>query len=161
MNLNYETSSPMIVKGHCTIEDDLGNVLLDKDNAVHPQNMARVISRALANEDNYIIHRIAFGNGGTDIDAAYTVTFKPPNDGQPPDTQTWGSRLYNETYSEIIDESNTANLLGTDPGSADSRVGVRPGGGAVPADDTATNRVYSEQLGLTSVVKIEVMLNSF
>ena len=58
---------PIIVKGHLHIEDDLGNVLVDKDNAIHPQNMARVISRALANESNYFIKEIAFGNGGTDI----------------------------------------------------------------------------------------------
>ena len=150
----------LIVEGHVLIEDDLDNVLLDKKNSVHPQNMARVIARALANENNYRIHRIAFGNGGTDIDAAFTVTFKTPNDGQPPDTQTWGSRLYNETYSEIIDDSvSPTSLLGTDPGSADARVGVRVGGGAVPEDDTAANFVQSEQLGLTSLVKIEVMLN--
>ena len=35
------------VKGHLHIADDLGNVLVDKDNAVHPQNMSRVIARAL------------------------------------------------------------------------------------------------------------------
>ena len=157
MNLDKETSIPMIVKGHCKIEDDLGNVLLDKDNAVHPQNMARVISRALSNESNFRIHRIAFGNGGTDIDAAYTVTFKPPNDGQPPDIQTWDSRLYNETYSEIVDENNIN--LGVDPGSADDRVGVRAGGGSNPAGDLGTTGVYSQSLGLTSEVNIQVILN--
>ena len=157
MNLDKETSIPMIVKGHCKIEDDLGNVLLDRDNAVHPQNMARAISRALANESNFRIHRIAFGNGGTDIDAAYTVTFKPPNDGQPPDIQTWDSRLYNETYSEIVDENNIN--LGVDPGSADDRVGVRAGGGSNPAGDLGTTGVFSQSLGLTSEVNIQVILN--
>jgi len=156
MELNYENALPMIVKGHVKIEDDLGKVYLDKDNAVHPQNMARVISRALSNEQNYRIHRIAFGNGGTDIDAAFTVTFKTPNDGQPPDTQTWDSRLYNETYSEIIDELDVS--LGTDPGSADARVGVRSGGGANPPDNGTTG-VFSRSLGLTSEVSVEVILN--
>ena len=157
MNLNYENALPIIAKGHVTIKDDLGNVLLDKDNAVHPQNLSRVIARALSNEPNYRIHRIAFGNGGTDIDAAYTVTFKSPNDGQPPDTQTWDSRLYNETYSEIVDELDVG--LGQDPGSADSRVGQRAGGGAYPDGDSPKNSVQSVELGLTSEIVIKVILN--
>ncbi len=156
IELNYENALPMIVKGHVKIEDDLGKVYLDKDNAVHPQNMARIISRALSNEQNYKIHRIAFGNGGTDIDAAFTVSFKTPNDGQPPDTQTWDSRLYNETYSEVIDELDIN--LGTDTGSADARVGVRQGGGSNPPDNGTTG-VFSTSLGLTSEVRVEVILN--
>ena len=157
MKLNYENPLPLVVKGHCKVEDDLGNVLLDKDNAVHPQNVARIISRALSNESNSWIHRIAFGNGGTDIDAAQTVTFKSPNDGQPPDIQTWDSRLYNETYSEIIDELDPA--LGIDPGSADDRIGVRAGGGSVPESDIGLTGVFSQSLGLTSEVQIKVILN--
>jgi len=153
----------MEVHGHCKIEDDLGTVFVDKDNAVHPQNMARVIARALANEDNSRIYRLAFGNGGTEIDAAYTISFKKPNDGQPPDTQTWESRLYNETYSEVVDDSDA--LIGTDPGSADSRVGTRPGGGAVASGDPDSVEhvsgpgVRSRELGLTSEVEIVCVLN--
>lgn len=128
------------VKGHCKIVDDLGTILLDKDNAVHPQNMARVFARALADESNYKIWRIAYGNGGTSINAAYQIQYNPVNDGQPPDAEGWQSRLYHETYSEIVDEGNaTLNpLLGVDPGSADPNTGVRPGGGSVPADDPPT-----------------------
>lgn len=155
---------PVTVKGHCKIVDDLGNVLLDKDNAIHPQNMARVIARALANEHNFFVNRLAFGNGGTTVDAAFTVTYNTPNDGQAPDTATWDSRIYNETYSEIVDDSNTA-LLGTDPGSADLYTGVRTGGGAVPSSDPASVEhvsgpgVRSSELGLTSQVVVECVLN--
>lgn len=135
-----QDSVGIFVKGHCKIVDDLGSVLLDRDNAVHPQNMARVFARALADESNYKIWRIAYGNGGTSINAAYQIQYKPVNDGQPPDQEGWQSRLYHETYSEIVDEGNTTlnPLLGTDPGSADPNTGVRPGGGAVPADDPPT-----------------------
>lgn len=159
----YSTNLPFNVMGHVKIADDLGNVHVDKNNAVHPQNMARIIARALSNEDNYRVHRIAFGNGGTEIDAAFTITFKTPNDGQPPDTQTWESRLYNETYSEIIDDSNSA--LGTDPGSSGPRVGTRAGGGANPEGDPATVEhvsgpgVRSRELGLTSEVVVVAVLN--
>lgn len=155
------------VKGHCHIEDDLGNVLLDQCNAVHPQNIACIFGRALAHEDNYFIHRIAFGNGGTVVDAARTVTYRTPNDGQSPDIATWDSRLYSETYSEIIDEGMTVlnTLLGTDPGSADANTGVRMGGGASPASDPTSvphvsgPGVRSRELGLQTEVVITCTIN--
>jgi len=158
---------PITVKGHVHIEDDIGNVYLDKDNAVHPQNMARVIARSLSNESNFGVNRIAFGNGGTLVDAAYTITYKTPNDGQPPDVRTWDARLYSETYSEIVDEGNpTLNpLLGTDPGSAGPNAGTRPGGGSDVAGDPASvphvsgPGVRSNELGLTSEVVITAVLN--
>lgn len=158
-----QTALPIVVKGHIHIEDDLGCILVDKDNAVHPQNVSRVIARALANESNYFIHRIAFGNGGTSVDAALQVTFKTPNDGLPPDLQEWRSRLYNETYSEIIDDSNIN--IGTDPGSAGPNVGTRPGGGADPSGDPPTVEhvsgpgVRSQELGVISQVIITSVLN--
>lgn len=158
---------PLKVKGHVLIKDDLNRVLLDEENAVHPQNMSRVIARGLSNESNYLISRIAFGNGGTVVNAASTVTYKTPNDGQPPDIRTWDSRIYNETYSEIIDEGNiTLNpLLGTDPGSAGPNAGTRAGGGAKPSGDPASiphvsgPGVHSNELGLTSEVVITSVIN--
>lgn len=164
---SVNTLIPVQVIGHLHAVDDLGNVLIDQHNAVHPQNMARIFARALANESNSFIHRIAFGNGGTLVDAAFTVTYKTPNDGQSPDSNTWDSRLYFETYSEIIDEGRTTlnPLLGTDPGSADYRTGVRAGGGAVPASDPPSTPhisgpgVRSQELGLLSQVIVSSTLN--
>lgn len=158
---------PLTIKGHCKIIDDLGNTLLDKDNAIHPQNMSRIIARALANESNSTISRIAFGNGGTVMNEAYTITYQTPNDGQPPDGQTWDSRLYNEVYSEIIDEGNLSSnpLLGTDPGSS-SPSGTRPGGGSRPSNDPSSiphvsgPGVHSSEQGLVSQVKITCVLNA-
>lgn len=156
------------VSGHVKIVDDLGNVLVDKDNAVHPQNIARVFARGLANENNYFAHRIAFGNGGTLTDAAFTITYRTPNDGQPPDVRTWDSRLYHETYSEIVDEGNGVlnPNLGKDPGSAGPDTGIRPGGGAVPSNDPPSvphvsgPGVRSVEQGLTSDVIITCVLNA-
>jgi len=151
------------IEGHLKLEDDLGNVLVDRRNAIHPQNMARVISRSLSNESNFSIHRIAFGNGGTSVDAAFQVTFKTPNDGLSPDLQEWRSRLYNETYSEIIDDSNAS--IGTDPGSAGPAVGTRAGGGSVSSGDPASVEhvsgpgVRSQELGVISQVTITSVLN--
>lgn len=94
---------------------DKGKTILNKFNAVHPQNMARIIARALANEHNFFIHRVAFGNGGTIVDVAQNITFKTPRDGLNPGDNYWEARLYNETYTEIIDDSNIN--IGTGSGS--------------------------------------------
>jgi len=156
------------VTGHGYITDDLGNVLLDQHNAVHPQNLARVFARALSNEHNFYINRIAFGNGGTIVDAAYTVTYRTPNDGQSPDIATWDSRIYHETFSKIIDDGQVVlnPSLGVDPGSADLNTGIRPGGGSVPSSDPTTiphisgPGVRSIDLGLTSEVVISATINA-
>lgn len=145
---------PITVLGHVSISDitdDVPVVLLDKSNAVHPANMARVISRALSREANSYIHRIAFGNGGTIVDAAYQITYKTPNDGQSPDTAEWKSRLYNETYHEIIDDSNVN--IGVGPGSSKLNDPV--------SSPSSGPGVRSEELGLVSKVTIEVILNPF
>ena len=157
-----QNSLPVVIEGHLKIEDDQGKIWVDKNNAVHPQNCARVIARALANEHNSHIYRIAYGNGGTTVDAAYQVTFRTPNDGLPPDLLEWRSRLYNETYSEIIDDSNIN--IGIDPGSS-GPAGTRPGGGSDPASDPPTVEhvsgpgVRSQELGLISQVIIASVLN--
>ena len=154
---------PITVLGHCKIVDDFGEVLLDKTNAIHPQNIARVISRALANESNYFVNRIAFGNGGTVVDAAFTLTYKTPNTGVAPDVNSWDSRLYNETYSEIVDDSNIA--IGTDPGSFGPNAGQRIGGGSdVSGDPTTVEHVSgpgvrSNELGIISQVTVSAVLN--
>lgn len=163
----FKANLPLHVSGHLKIVDDLGNVLVDKTNAIHPQNMARIFARALANENNYFINRIAFGNGGTTVDAAFNVIYNTPNDGQSPDIATWDSRLYHETYSEIINAGQISlnPLLGQDLGSADINSGVRTGGGAVPLSDPPSvlhvsgPGVRSTELGLVSEVVISAVLN--
>lgn len=107
------------ITGHVLIKDDLGNVLLDDYNAIHPRNMARIIARALAGEPNSTIYRMAFGNGGTITDAAFQITYRTPNDGRVPDTTGWASRLYNETYSEVVD--GTSQSVNQGPGSDPSQ----------------------------------------
>lgn len=142
-------TAPFNVDGHLMITDDLDNVYVDQHNAIHPQNMARIIARALARESNSWIHRISFGNGGTVTDAAFQITHKTPNDGQLPDTSGWGSRLYNETYSEIIDDSNPNVTVGI---------------GSAPGDPTSHEHVSgpgvrSSENGLVSDILIEATLN--
>ncbi len=138
------------VNGHVHIKDDLGNVLVDKDNAVHPQNMARIFARALAREDNYYIYRMAFGNGGTIVNSALKIEYRTPNDGQGADPAGWESRLHNETYSEVVDDSSS--LIGTGEGTD-------PTGDPESQEHVSGPGVRSAELGLTSQVVIEVVLN--
>jgi hypothetical protein len=145
MKIN-EYSLPVSVLGHAKIIDDLGQVHVDETNAVHPQNLSRIISRALAHENNSYVYRMAFGNGGTIINAAGQIAYKTPNDGQAPDTAGWRSQLYNETYSEVVDEISL--LDGTGPGSD-------------PTNDPSKNSVVSQDNGLTSSVVITCTLNPF
>jgi hypothetical protein len=136
---------PILVKGHLKVTDDLGAILVDRMNAVHPQNMAHVIARALAHEGNYYIYKMAFGNGGTIVDAANHITYNTPNDGQSPDTSTWDSLLYNQTYYEIVD---------------DASISVGSGPGALPANDPTPNSVANSDQGLISKVIISCILNA-
>jgi hypothetical protein len=141
--------------GHVKITDDsTGEVLLDKYNAIHPQNMARIISRGLANEDNSTFYKLAFGDGSAN-------GVNPPNDGS---VAGWQSRLYHETYSEVVDESSAA--FGTDPGSSGPD-NVRLGGGGNVAGNTvldvpgSISRVYSEEAGTDSRVVLDVLINEY
>ena len=146
-------SAPMTatVVGHVHITDDLGNVLLDEHNAVHPQNLARVFARALSHEPNYNIYRVALGNGGTTISAGNTINYKVPNDGQMPDTAGWQSRLYNETFSQVIDDKSP--LLGTG-------LGTSPADNPVSVPDISGPGVRSTEQGLVSLVTVDVTLNA-
>jgi hypothetical protein len=107
------------VRGDVMIEDDLGQVILSKQNSVHPQNLSRIIARALAGELNSTIFKLALGNGGTYIDATGATSFRRPNDGVSPDLAGWQSRLYHETYNEVVDEGSSQLGQG---------VGAFPGG---------------------------------
>jgi hypothetical protein len=88
------------VFGHINIKDkNTGEVLKDQDNAIHPQNLARIFARALANENYHHVYDIALGNGGTFVDSTGNVVYNLPN------TTGLHAQLYNQTYREIVDGS--------------------------------------------------------
>lgn len=100
------------VTTNVNITDDTGAVLLDKSNSIHPQNMSRIIARALSSEPNSSFYKLALGRGGTFVDATGDVSYRRPNDGISPDTAGWQSRLYDETYSELVNSpTNTQNSV--------------------------------------------------
>ena len=84
--------------GHVHIEDDLGNVLLDKQNAVHPENMSLIIGRGLARVSDFYIHTLVLGNGGASVGSSGAITYLPPV------TTGDAATIYNETYREIVDD---------------------------------------------------------
>ena len=90
------------IEGHVHVQDDLGNVLLDDHNAVHPQNMATLLGRGLANVADYQVSELRLGNGGASVGSGGAVTYLPPV------TTGLAAGLYASTYGEIVDESNAS-----------------------------------------------------
>jgi hypothetical protein len=93
------------IQGHVLIKDkDTGQIILDRKNAIHYQNMSLAIGYSLANQSNGFIHSMAFGNGGSSISGTGAITYFPPN------TTDTTSDLYNATYTKIIDGSINNNF---------------------------------------------------
>lgn len=99
MNNHSDDVMPMF-KGHVLIRDvETGQILLDKSNDIHFENMSIAIAQSLAGKDDTRIARMAFGSGGAAISGTGGITYYPPN------VVGINADLYNETYSKDI-ESN-------------------------------------------------------
>jgi hypothetical protein len=97
----------VLIQGHIKIYDALSkNVLIDKSNAIHYENMSEALAQAIANKGTGVIELMAFGNGATAVDTTGIITYLPPN------TVGQNASLYNQTYSKIVDNTN---VLNTDP----------------------------------------------
>lgn len=93
-----------MLKGHVTIRDAVtGEILIDKDNQIHYENMSEALAYSLANKSGNTILTMHFGNGGTSVDNTGVITYLPPN------TNTQNSNLYNPTYSKVIDGAAVGN----------------------------------------------------
>lgn len=95
------------IEGHIKIHDPAtGDVLINKRNAIHYENMSISLAESLGNNGSGFIHQMAFGNGGTSVDPTGIITYLTPNS-----TGTNAS-LYNQTYAKIVDDRSANN---TDP----------------------------------------------
>jgi len=96
------------MKGHVLIKDkDTGEVILDKWNAIHFENMSLAIAQSLARlSTTGPIYEMAFGNGGSTVSGVGTVTYLTPN------TTGATAQLYNQTYAKIV---NNQDPNDTDP----------------------------------------------
>ena len=95
------------IQGHIKIHNpETGEVIVDKRNAIHYENMSLSLAESLGNGGAGWIHEMAFGNGGTSVDPTGIITYLTPNS-----TGTNAS-LYNQTFKKVVDDRSVAN---TDP----------------------------------------------
>ena len=100
--------SPLHIEGFLKIHDpNSGEVFVDKNNAIHYENISLALAQGLSNKNLGFVDSMAFGNGGSSVDPTGIITYLPPNVvGQNAD-------LYNQTYIKVVDDNSPAN---TDPG---------------------------------------------
>lgn len=120
----------MIAPGLCKIEGFIkihdpvtGDVLVDKKNAVHYENISISLAETLSDRGNGYIYQMSFGNGGSSVDPTGVITYLPPN------TVGQNADLYNETYSKVVNDKSSAD---TDP--ANNKMTVLHNSGAVYTD---------------------------
>ena len=87
-----------------------GEIFVDKNNAIHYENMSISLAETLSNRTSAQgggwIYEMAFGNGGSSVDPTGIITYLPPN------TTGINADLYNETYAKIVDDNDAGD---TDP----------------------------------------------
>lgn len=97
----------LYIQGHIKIFDpQSGEVIVNKRNAIHYENMSIALAESLANVGQGFIYEMSFGNGGTSVDPTGIITYLTPN------STGVNASLYNQTYSKVVDDRSVNN---TDP----------------------------------------------
>jgi len=92
------------IEGFIKIYDpNTGEVLVDKKNAIHYENISIAMAQTLSNRNLGYIYQMAFGNGGSSVDPTGVITYLPPN------TIGQNADLYNQTYQKVVDDQSAAN----------------------------------------------------
>ena len=103
-NQKPQDHTGVMMSGHIKIFDpETGEVIVDKRNAIHYENMSQGLANSLANKSNGFVHEMAFGNGGTSVDPTGIITYLTPNS-----TGT-NAALYNQTYYKVVDDNSATN----------------------------------------------------
>jgi hypothetical protein len=98
------TTTPKI-EGFVKITDrTTGEVLVDKKNAIHYENMSEAMALSLANRPNGNIHQMVFGNGASTTSGTGAITYFPPN------VTGADARLYNQTYAKVVNDLSPLNI---------------------------------------------------
>jgi len=91
-------------EGHIKIFDPTtGEVLIDKRNAIHYENMSVAMVKSLSNQGEGTIYEMVFGTGGTSVDPTGLITYLTPN------TVGINSSLYNQTFVKVVDQNSADN----------------------------------------------------
>ncbi len=108
-NDNIVDEAGLNVSGHILIRDkETGEELVNKRNAIHYGNMARVVALALKNADNEYINFIAYGSGGTSVDTSGKVLYKNPRVSESYDSS---ASLYNRTFQKNFTDPDDSNKI--------------------------------------------------
>jgi hypothetical protein len=92
------------IEGFIKIYDPVsGEVIVDKKNAIHYENISIAMAQTLSDRNLGYIYLMAFGNGGSAVDPTGVITYLPPN------TTGQNADLYNETYAKVVDDNSAAN----------------------------------------------------
>ena len=95
----------ILISGHIKIFDPTTkNVFIDKNNAIHYENMSIALAESFSNVGKGYIYQIDFGNGGTIVDPTGIITYLTPN------TTGTNASLYSKTYSKVVDDRSVNNL---------------------------------------------------
>ena len=104
MTDKFKDMNGVLLQGHIKITDPAsGEVLIDKRNAIHYENMIIALAESLASSGQGPIYKMAFGNGGTSVDPTGIITYLTPN------STGSNASLYNQTFEKIVavDPNNT------------------------------------------------------
>jgi hypothetical protein len=105
MTDKIDEKNGILVQGHIKIHDPVsGEILIDKRNAIHYENMSIALAESLANSGESWIYEMSFGNGGTSVDPTGIITYLTPNS-----TGTNAS-LYNQTFTKVVDDRSVNNV---------------------------------------------------
>lgn len=130
------------IEGFIKIHDPVtGEILVDKKNAIHYENISYAMAQTLSNRTSAQgggwIYQMAFGNGGSSVDPTGIITYLPPN------TTGQNAELYNETYAKVVDDNSAA-----DTDSANNKMTVLHTSGKVYTDILVTCLLdYGEPAG--------------
>lgn len=92
------------IKGRVIIKDMItGEIILEKTNAIHAENMSVALARSLAKRTEGPIKSMVFGNGGATVDGLGTITYLSPN------ISGVNADLYNRTYTKIVNDLDVGN----------------------------------------------------
>ena len=104
MTKTPDEKGPFHIEGHIKIFDpESGEILINKRNAIHYENMSIALAESLADSGQGYIYEMVFGNGGTNVDPTGIITYLTPN------SVGTNSTLYNQTYRKVVDDRSISN----------------------------------------------------